>query len=484
MKEYVQNLSVVEIVDAIKSVEVKAEDVTAFFIERIKKKNGVINAFITLDEEGALKRARQIDEAIGRGEDPGPLAGLPIGLKDNILTKGLETTCASKILEGFIPPYDAHVTALLKKAGAVILGKLNMDEFAMGSSNENSAYGPCSNPWDTERVPGGSSGGAAAAVAAGMAPATLGSDTGGSIRQPSGFCGVVGVKPTYGRVSRRGLVAFASSLDQIGPIAADVRSAARMLSVIAGYDPGDSTSVNKPVPDYEKAIGKEIKGLRVGVISEIEGASPSQEVKEALEAVIGKLETAGAIVQKLEMKSLKYAVAAYNLIAPAEASSNLARYDGVRYGLRVPAAGIAEMNAKTRGAGFGPEVKRRIMLGTFALSTGYYEAYFGKAQRVRTLIRRDFKEAFQKVDAILSPTSPSPAFKKGELIDDPLTMYLSDIYTLPHNLAGVPAIAVPSPVVKDGLPIGVQFAANYFSEETLFTLASIVLEKSIVPVKE
>ena len=424
-------------------------------LARIASVDGRVHAFLAVDREGALEQAREIDRKRARGESLGPLAGVPLAVKDAICARGLPATSGSKILAGYHPPYDATVVARLRAADAVIVGKTNMDEFAMGSSNENSAYGPVHNPWDLARTPGGSSGGSAAAVAAHMTPCSLGSDTGGSIRQPASLTGSVGVKPTYGRVSRYGLIAFASSLDQIGPLATDVRGAARVYAAMAGHDPCDSTSLDAPVGDVEAACGRSIKGLRIGVPEEYftEGLDP--EVAGHVRAAIGRLEAEGCSVRSIKMPSTRFALATYYVLATAEASSNLARFDGVRYGLRVDGSGgsgaaqqrdLRAMYGATRDAGFGPEVKRRILLGTFVLSAGYYDAYYLKAQRVRTLIRRDFDEAFREVDVICSPASPTTAFKLGEKVDDPQAMYLNDVYTLPASLAGVPARrACPAP---------------------------------------
>lgn len=449
--------------------EVTSEEITRAYLDRIEALNPKLNAYITVTPELALEMARAADARIRAGE-AGPLTGIPVGLKDLLVTKGVRTTCASRILENFVPPYDGTAVARLREAGAVFLGKLNLDEFAMGSSNETSAFGPVRNPWDPERVPGGSSGGSAAAVAAGLAAATLGSDTGGSIRQPAALCGVVGLKPTYGRVSRYGLVAFASSLDQIGPLTWDVADAAWLFQAIAGHDPLDSTSIDRPVPDLA-TLEPDVKGLRVGVPREyfIEGLDP--EVEAAVRRAIGVLEAQGAEVREVSLPHTEYAVATYYLIAPAEASSNLARYDGVKYGLRVPGEDLIDTYRKTRAAGFGAEVKRRIMLGTYALSAGYYDAYYLKAQRVRARIAEDFRRAFAEVDVIACPTTPTPAFRLGEKVDDPLQMYLNDIFTIPANLAGIPGISVPCGLTGAGLPVGFQLLAGAFEEETLLRAA-------------
>ena len=391
----------------------------------------------------ARVRAAEIDAEVAAGRDPGPLAGVPVALKDNLCTRGIPTTCSSRILESWAPPYDATVVQAIAAAGGVVVGKTNLDEFAMGSSTENSAFGPTRNPHDTERVPGGSSGGSAAAVAAAFAPLALGSDTGGSIRQPASLCGVVGVKPTYGLVSRYGLIAFASSLDQVGPFATTVEDAALLLQVIGGHDPADSTSIPEALPDYRATLRDGVAGLRVGIITELMGLGVAPEVADRVRQAAAALEAAGATVGEVSVPAADYGISAYYLIAPAEASSNLARYDGVRYGLRVDAPTTAEMMVATRTEGFGDEVKRRIMLGTYALSAGYYDAYYGKALKVRTLILRDFQTAYEQFDLLLSPTSPTTAFRVGDKADDPMAMYMSDVCTVPTNLAGMPAMSVP-----------------------------------------
>ncbi|MBI3624854.1 MAG: Asp-tRNA(Asn)/Glu-tRNA(Gln) amidotransferase subunit GatA [Candidatus Rokubacteria bacterium] len=440
-------------------------------LRRIEALDPKVHAFVTVTRESALAQADAADKRFRAGTPVGSLDGVPLAIKDVICTKGVRTTCSSKILENFVPPYDATVMTRLTAAGAIMLGKTNMDEFAMGSSTENSAFFPTRNPWDLARVPGGSSGGSAAAVAADFAAGALGSDTGGSIRQPAAFCGTVGLKPTYGRVSRYGLVAFASSLDQIGPFARDVRGVALLLQAIAGHDPLDSTSTDVPVPNYLAALGQGIQGLRVGIPSEyfIEGMDP--EVEKAVWDAIEVLKRLGAKTEKVSLPHTDYALAAYYLIAPAEASSNLARYDGVKYGYRAPGSkDLIHMYGRTRAEGFGQEVKRRIMLGTYALSAGYYEAYYGKAQRVRTLVRRDFQQAFERVDVLVCPTAPNVAFKLGEK-EDPLQMYLCDVFTIPVNLAGLPGLSMPGGFTPGGLPIGLQLIGKPFDEATLLSAA-------------
>ena len=457
--------------EALSGKKISARELAAEFYGRIEKRNAELNVYLTLSQERAYAQADKIDAAIAKGEALPALAGVPIAVKDVISTSGVRTTCGSKILGTYIPPYDATAVERLEKAGAVVLGKTNCDEFAMGSSNENSAYGPVRNPTALDRVPGGSSGGSAAAVAAGLAVAALGTDTGGSIRQPGSFCGIPGLMPTYGRVSRYGLVAFASSLDKIGPFTTNIPDAAAVLGVIAGHDPCDSTSGNVPVEDYTAAVEKPAAGLRIGVPEDYFGEGLDAEVKGKVQAAIASLEKLGCQRIPLQMPHTDYAIAAYYIIATAEASSNLARYDGVRYGVRVPGSTLIEMYRKTRENGFGAEVKRRIMLGTYALSAGYYDAYYLRAQKVRALIARDFSDAFQKVDVILTPTAPTPAFRLGEKAADPLQMYLADIYTVTGSLAGVPGVSVPCGKTRAGLPVGMQIFGPHFREGTVLQVA-------------
>ncbi|MGH9717688.1 MAG: Asp-tRNA(Asn)/Glu-tRNA(Gln) amidotransferase subunit GatA [Candidatus Acidiferrales bacterium] len=456
---------------ALESKKISARELAADYYARIERRNPELNAFLTLSPERAYEQAGRIDAMVARGENLPPLAGVPIAIKDVISTRDIRTTCASKFLENYVPPYDATAVERLDAAGAVFLGKTNCDEFAMGGSNENSAYGPVRNPAALDRVPGGSSGGSAAAVAADLALASLGTDTGGSIRQPGSFCGVPGMMPTYGRVSRYGLVAFASSLDKIGPFAKSVADAAAILSVISGHDACDSTSAALPVPNYAAEIDQPVQGLRIGVPENYFGAGLDAEVKAQVESGIALLERLGCRLIPLKMPHTDYAIATYYVIATAEASSNLARYDGVRYGLRVPGSTLTEMYRQSRDRGFGPEVKRRIMLGTYALSAGYYDAYYLRAQKVRTLIARDFSEAFQKVDAVVTPTAPTPAFRLGEKTADPLQMYLADIYTVTGSLAGVPGISIPCGRTKDGLPVGMQIFGPHFGESRVLQIA-------------
>lgn len=451
--------------------EISVADLVDESFKRIAEVDEKVQAFLTLNEEQARAKAKELDEKLATEKDFGLLFGMPVGIKDNIVTKGLRTTCASKILYNFDPIYDATVMERLHEADAIVIGKLNMDEFAMGSSTENSGFQLTRNPWDLERVPGGSSGGSAASVAAGEVPFALGSDTGGSIRQPAAFCGVVGLKPTYGRVSRYGLVAFASSLDQIGPITRTVEDNAYLLQAISGLDPMDSTSANVDVPDYVSALTGDIQGLKIAVPKEYLGEGVSEEVRQSVLDALKVLESLGATWEEVSLPHSKYALATYYLLASSEASANLARFDGVRYGYRTDnAKNLIDMYKQTRSEGFGNEVKRRIMLGTFALSSGYYDAYYKKAQKVRTLIKQDFENVFEKYDVIIGPTTPTPAFKIGEKTSDPLTMYANDILTIPVNLAGVPGISVPCGFVN-GLPVGLQIIGKHFDESTVYRVA-------------
>ena len=462
---------------AVRSGERSARSVVDEHLETIRSGEPEIHAFNLVLADEALAAADEVDRRVAAGEDPGPLAGVPVALKDNLCTRGVPTTCSSRILEGWLPPYDATVVERLAAAGAVVVGKTNLDEFAMGSSTENSAFGVTRNPLDLTRVPGGSSGGSAAAVAAGFAPLALGSDTGGSIRQPAALCGVVGVKPTYGAVSRYGLVAFASSLDQIGPFARTVSDAALLLEAIGGHDPRDSTSIPEPAASLTEVLDRGVEGLRIGVIEELSGdglEGIADDVRSRLGEAASALDAAGATVETTSVPSTVYGLSAYYVIAPAEASSNLARYDGVRYGLRVDAPNAGDMNTATRTAGFGDEVKRRIMLGTYALSAGYYDAYYGKSQKVRTLIVQDFARAYEEFDLLLCPTAPTTAFPIGEKTADPMTMYLNDVCTIPSNLAGHPAMSVPFGVGDDGMPVGVQVLAPAMGERTMFQAAAVL----------
>ena len=457
---------------AIQERKTSASALAESFYSKIENDDPRIGAFLTLSKERAMAKAAEMDALAAKGEKLPPLGGVPVGIKDVMITKGIRTTAGSKILGDYVPPYDCTAVARLEAAGAVVLGKLNCDEFAMGSSNENSAWKPVHNPRDLSRVPGGSSGGSAAAVAADMAVAALGSDTGGSIRQPASFCGVVGLMPTYGRVSRYGLIAFASSLDHIGPLTKTVKDAAIVLRTIAGRDPMDSTSAELPVPDYVAELEKAVRGLKIGVAKEYLGEGLDPEVRKAIEAAIQKLARQGCEIVDVSLPHTKYAIPTYYIVATAEASSNLARFDGVRYGYRAKdARTLSEMYRRSRDQGFGAEVKRRIMLGTYALSAGYYDAYYLKAQRVRTLLTWDFEEAFKKVDAIVAPVSPTAAFKLGEKVDDPLAMYLADIYTVTADLAGIPGISVPCGETKEKLPIGLQILGRHFDESTILRVA-------------
>jgi aspartyl-tRNA(Asn)/glutamyl-tRNA(Gln) amidotransferase subunit A len=464
------SLTLHELGGKLKKREISSAEVTESVFQRISATEVRLRSYITLCREAALSEAKQADERLKAGEHT-PLLGMPIALKDIFLTKGVLTTCASKILSPFIPPYDSTVVKRLKASGAVIVGKTNMDEFAMGSSTENSTFALTRNPWKLDRVPGGSSGGSAAAVAADQCIASLGTDTGGSIRQPAACCGIVGLKPTYGRVSRFGVIAFASSLDQVGPMTKDVTDCALMLEAIAGHDPSDSTSVKVPTPPYSSRLNGAVKGLRIGIPKEyfIPGMQP--EVDQAVKEGIRVLERSGVAVEEVSLPHTEYAVAVYYVIATAEASSNLARYDGMKYGYRAAGKDLTETYMKSRAEGFGAEVKRRIMLGTYALSAGYYDAYYLKAQKVRTLIKKDFEEAFKKCDAIITPTAPTTAFKIGEKTQDPLQMYLSDIFTISANLAGLPGLSLPCGVDAEGLPVGMQIIGKHFDEETILRIA-------------
>ena len=455
----------------LKAREVSATEITQAHLDRIADTDPHVSAFIRTLDQAALDHARDIDRRLSAGQEVGALAGLPLALKDILCTKGVETTCASRVLQHYRPPYDATVVRKLRQADAIVVGKANMDEFAMGSSCENSAFFPTRNPWDLERVPGGSSGGSVAAVAANDAPLGIGTDTGGSVRQPAALCGVIGVKPTYGLVSRFGLIAFASSLDQVGPIARTVGDAAELLEAIAGHDPRDATSIPTEAPDLHSALEAGVEGLRVGVVREFMGEGMADGVRQVVTAAIDRFAALGAEVVDVSLPHAGYGVSAYYLIAPSECSSNLSRYDGVRYGLRVDGETTEQMMASTREAGFGREVKRRIMIGTYALSAGYYDAYYAQAQRVRTLIIRDYEAAYADCDVLVSPTSPTTAFKLGERAADPLAMYLSDVYTIPSNLAGAPALSLPVGLDHDGLPVGLQLMAPVLGEPVLFRAA-------------
>jgi aspartyl-tRNA(Asn)/glutamyl-tRNA(Gln) amidotransferase subunit A len=458
----------------LKSGEVSSKELVQEKINRINELDPTLNSFLTVNTELALSKAEHIDKLIASGDHLPPLSGIPIAIKDNLCTKGIKTTCASKILSNFVPPYESTVTKKLLNAGAIMIGKTNMDEFAMGSSTETSAFGPTLNPWNITKVPGGSSGGSAASVAAGLCYGSLGSDTGGSIRQPASFCGVVGMKPTYGRVSRWGLIAFASSLDQVGPFANNVSDAAEILQVISGKDEFDSTTVDIPVPNYLKTLSKSIKGMKIGLIDNcFDHEGLATDVKESVLGSASLLESLGAEIVNVSCPRFNDGIATYYVIAPSEASANLARYDGVKYGFRSEdEQSLIEMTTKSRALGFGNEVKRRILIGTYALSAGYVDAYYKKAQQVRTLIRKDFDDAFKKVDVLLAPTAPTTAFGSGDNIDNPMAMYLSDLLTIPANLAGLPAISLPCGFDNSGLPIGLQLIGNVFEEGKLLQVAS------------
>ncbi len=472
-------MSALGIAAAVRSGERSAVEVVEEYLDRIETLDAELNAFNLVMADEARRVAAAVDERIAAGDDPGPLAGVPVALKDNMCTRGIATTCSSKILEGWEPPYDATVVERLAAAGAVAVGKTNLDEFAMGSSTENSAFGPTRNPLDIERVPGGSSGGSAAAVAADLAPISLGSDTGGSIRQPAAFCGVVGMKPTYGAVSRYGLIAFGSSLDQIGPFSTSVADSAAVLEVIGGHDPLDSTSIDAPAFDLRSVLDRGVEGMRVGILRELSGGPGSvdgiaPDVEACTTAAAEALEAAGARVQDVSVPSATLGLSAYYLVAPAEASSNLSRFDGVRYGLRADAPTTGAMMTATRTAGFGPEVKRRIMLGTYALSAGYYDAFYGKALKVRTLMLAEFAAAYEQVDLLLTPTAPTTAFRLGERTADPMTMYVNDVCTIPSNLTGHPGISVPFGVGDDAMPVGIQLLGPALSEPTLYRAAAVL----------
>lgn len=464
------DLTIEEARDAIHKGDLSPVELTDALLKRIDKVEGEIRAYVTVTKDSAKEEAGHALALIKKG-DKHALTGIPLSIKDNMCTEGVRTTCSSKILHNFIPPYESTATQKLKDGGYVLLGKTNLDEFAMGSSTENSAFGHTRNPWDTERIPGGSSGGSAAAVAAGECLASLGSDTGGSIRQPASLCGVVGLKPTYGRVSRYGLIAFASSLDQIGPITKTVKDSAILLNIISGHDRRDSTSADVPVPDFTAVLGHDIKGMKIGIPKEFSVAGLDKDVDSSIKAAIKELESLGAVPVEISLPHTGYAVATYYILATSEASSNLARYDGVRYGLRAEGEDLIDTYIKTRSEGFGSEVKRRIILGTYALSSGYYDAYYKKAQQVRTLIKEDFDKAYETVDVIVTPTTPTTAFKAGEKMEDPLQMYLSDIFTISANLAGGPGISVPCGFDSANLPIGLQIMGKHFDEESVLKIA-------------
>lgn len=466
--------SLVEMLKDLDNKTVSSRELTEHYISAIEARDGLLNAFITRDFENALARADAIDEMRAKGSAPDSvqsLAGIPIAHKDIYCTKGVRTTAGSKILENFIAPYSSTVSSQLEDSGAIMLGKANMDEFAMGSSNENSYFGPARNPWDTEKIPGGSSGGSAVAVSAGLCAAATGTDTGGSIRQPAAMCGITGIKPTYGRVSRWGIIAYASSLDQAGPMTRSAEDAALMLRVMAGFDPKDSTSINTPVPDYQSSLNDSIEGTKIGLCKEYFSDGLDENIAKAIDAAVKVLESKGAVISEVSLPTVKHAIPAYYVIAPAEASANLARYDGVRFGYRCKEPkDLADLYLRSRTEGFGTEVKQRILVGTFALSAGYYDAYYGKAQQVRRLIKNDFMEAFNSVDVILGPTTPSTAFNIGEKSNDPVEMYLQDIYTVTSNLVGLPAASIPAGF-SQGMPIGMQLIGNYLSEAKLLNIA-------------
>ncbi len=466
------DLTITAAAAALRGGEITSVELTEAVLRRAAVTEAQLHAYLTLDQTGARRAASDADADFAAGRDRGPLQGIPLALKDNLCTRGMETTAGSKILAGYVPPYDATIVTKLRDGGAVILGKANLDEFAMGSSTENSAYGATRNPWDPDTVPGGSSGGAAAAVAAGSALGAYGSDTGGSIRQPASLCGIVGMKPTYGLVSRYGLIAFASSLDQIGPLSRTVQDAATMLEAVAGFDIHDATSYRGEVPDISGSLTAGVKGMRLGVVKELSGEGIDPQVAAAMWATLDALSDAGAEVVEVSMPATEYALSAYYLIAPAECSANLARFDGVRYGLRVPGDTVEEMMAATRAEGFGPEVIRRVLLGTYALSAGYYDAFYGQAQKVRTLVRDDFRRAYEQVDVLVSPTSPTTAFPIGAKAADPIAMYYSDVCTLALNLAGHPGMSVPVGLDDAGLPIGFQLMAPALGEEPLFRVGA------------
>ena len=468
----ITNLTVHELKEKLDKKEITISEINKAYVERIKEKEPEVNAFVTVLAEDALKKAQEVEEKVNNGEIKTPLAGIPIGIKDNICTKGVKTTCSSKMLENFTSPYDATVMEKINSENLITLGKLNMDEFAMGASTEYSAFKKTCNPWDLNKVPGGSSGGSAAAVSAGLVPWALGSDTGGSVRQPASFCGVVGLKPTYGLISRYGLVAFASSLDQIGPITKDVKDSAMLLNIIAGHDEKDTTSLNVEKKDYTKALKNDVKGLRIGIPKEYFGEGINKEVKEALEKAVEEYKAMGAIVEECSIPIAEYALATYYIIACAEASSNLGRFDGIRYGYRTSNfKNLRDIFINSRTEGFGKEVKRRIILGTYVLSSGYYDAYYKKAQQVRTLVKKEFDKAFEKYDILITPTAPTVAFDIGQRSNNPLEMYLADICTVSINIAGLPGISIPCGVDSKGMPIGMQIVGKHFAEETILNAA-------------